>query len=863
VLDSYKATGLWKRSLGIEADTATDDALSVLKGTYKTFRDNASALTSNIAKSLPNLTVHDITHLDSLWETADLIAGEAYPLNPAEGFVLGGAILLHDAALCFEAYRGGQAGLRETTEWKDAFSAIKARAAGDGYNASQDEADFAAMRLLHASQAGSLALQGWDTPEGETIYLIDKFELRKHYGKLIGDIASSHHWPIEDVASRLQTQINAPAGFPRGWRVDPIKIACLLRCADAAHIDSKRAPDFLRALANLHGISAHHWTAQNWLERADYDTADPERNAIIYTAGKPFDERNAEAWWVAYDAIQLVDRELRSAATLLERRPQCDISPPFRVRRVTGASSPAVASQTIKTIGWNPQAVEIHVSNLERLISKLGGEKLYGEEQSILIALRELIQNARDSIIARYVVDPHFNGSIRISHKTDGKNYSIIVEDNGIGMSERVITGPLLDFGSSFWASDLARTEFPGLLSGGYQPIGKFGIGFYSVFMVASGVSIASRRFDAGHDAVTQVKFPNGLSLRPIIVAGAPLEFGYSISTRVELRLKTEIGDPSSILLHKGRQGYEGDQVLPLDRCLSILCAGLDVTVELMDNSESFVVVHRPLSELDTLDKRIDWLAGIMAPQKRNSKDRELEAIAKRLRPVMKDGKTMGLSALSIAQPSAQHGFGTVMTVGGLAANISPGDLSRFIGAMDFEPNSARRDPTSQVSAGSSALAVWAAEQKLLLPDRDTNPIAWCVATTSLADLQIDPIEVATFLVNLRDKLLVINLDSAIDMICAEGLAFYQSPSMRHTEMHHGLGSFNGMPTFWPIVNSSFISLERDEEGKPPITSILSCLERHAAMRKVNIVSQYSAHTANGYFGKMPILLLREYAGSS
>lgn len=854
-MDGYKATRLWKRSLGMKSDPAHEDASARLTGAYSIFRERAAALTSRIANALPNLTIHDVTHLDALWETADLIAGDDYPLNPAEGFVLGGAILLHDAALCFEAYRGGQAGLRNTVEWKDAFASIDTRSTVS-LKEKEDEADFAAMRLLHASQAGKLALESWTTPEGDELYLIESHELRKHYGKLIGEIASSHHWSIEDVASKLQSQLNAPGAFPREWRVDPIKIACLLRCADAAHLDSRRAPDFLRALASLHGVSAHHWTAQNWLERADYDTADPERNSIIYSSGKQFDEANAEAWWVAYDAIQVVDRELASSAALLERRPQATISPPFQIRRVTGANSPTAANETIRTVGWTPRAVEIHVGNLERLIAKLGGEKLYGGEQSQIIVLRELIQNARDATVARSAMDPEYMGRIRVTHETDGHRHTLIVEDSGVGMSERVITGPLLDFGASFWASDLARYEFPGLMSGGYQPIGKFGIGFYSIFMVASSVSIASRRFDAAHEAVTQIKFPNGLSLRPLVTTGPPSAFRYGTSTRVEFQLKEDKGDPEMVVIQEGRAGYQEQIRLPLKQCLSILCAGLDVSVEMMDKSGTLAIVHQPLSELDTLAKRREWLFGVAAPEKRDSGDEFLDAHADRLRPIVSDCRTLGMAALSITTLGNRSTLGTVMTVGGLASTIATSDGSRFIGTIDYEPKSAKREVTTKASAGQVALETWATEQKALLPDRATNPLAWCIATSSLADLQVDPIDIATYLVRLGDQFLVLDLDQMIDLICERGLAFYQSPHMPHTEMHHSIGAFRDIPTFWPVTNSSFLSLERDEHGKARLTSALSCIERRAESRGIDISSEYAAETAQGHFGAMPVLLV-------
>jgi hypothetical protein len=102
-------TKLWATSLGSkDPDQEIERKKERLRSVLSRFREHASVLTSRIAANFPHLTVHDVTHLDALWETADLIAGEGYPLNPLEAFVLGGAILLHDAAHCFEAYEGGQ-----------------------------------------------------------------------------------------------------------------------------------------------------------------------------------------------------------------------------------------------------------------------------------------------------------------------------------------------------------------------------------------------------------------------------------------------------------------------------------------------------------------------------------------------------------------------------------------------------------------------------------------------------------------------------------------------------------------------------------------------------------------------------------
>src|SRR5436309_213064 len=116
-------TSLWTVSLGSrDADQEIERKKELLRSVLLCFREHASVVTSRISATFPELTVHDVTHLDALWEIADLIAGENYPLNPLEAFVFGGAILLHDAAHCFEAYEGGRLAVRSTLAWKDALA---------------------------------------------------------------------------------------------------------------------------------------------------------------------------------------------------------------------------------------------------------------------------------------------------------------------------------------------------------------------------------------------------------------------------------------------------------------------------------------------------------------------------------------------------------------------------------------------------------------------------------------------------------------------------------------------------------------------------------------------------------------------
>ena len=120
------------------------------------------------------------------------------------------------------------------------------------------------------------------------------------------------------------------------------------------------------------------------------------------------------------------------------------------------------------------------------------------------IFLRELISNASDACDKlRYesLSRPELLGSdpnLEISILADGKNNLLTIADNGIGMSREELAENL----GTIARSGTAR--FAELLTGDQKKdvdlIGRFGVGFYSVFMVADRVVVTSRR--AGEETV-------------------------------------------------------------------------------------------------------------------------------------------------------------------------------------------------------------------------------------------------------------------------------------------------------------------------------------------------------------------------
>jgi hypothetical protein len=696
----FRQTWLWRQAFVNPRSDSTIEEQEFFRTQYLSIRDRAAHLVSRISVDLPGMTVHDLSHLDALWDTASAVAEGAVNVNPAEAFVLGASILLHDAAMSLAAYPGGLAQVQTTVAWKDAVARVVLAAEEGGGNridpANPPEVVVKqimpeVLRRLHAEHAEMLAEQAW-TADGKQHYLIEDSELRAFYGPTIGRIAHSHWWSVDKVEQEFPDYLGALANRTRSL-VDRVKLACLLRVADALHLDSRRAPRFLRAITNPGGVSSLHWAFQERLARPHI-----ELDAVVFTSGQPFSRDEAEAWWLAYDTINAVDHELHDVDLLLQSRG----GEVLKARRVKGAGSPEILSRTVQTRGWRPVDARLRVSDVPRIVETLGGSKLYGDDPTV--ALRELIQNAADAVQARrrFQKRPADWGQINVSLPQRGDEFWLLVEDNGIGMSEQVLTGPLLDFGNSFWRSSMAMEEFPGLMASGMHAIGRFGIGFFSVFMLGSVVRVYSRRCDKGQETARLLEFRGGTSARPVLSPagpdGAPIDGG----TRVEVLLKNNPSGPAGLLYSGGYHKH----LIPLALLAGAVAPNLDVALFVRQDDQDTPVV-RPG----------DWLQmkGVELVRRLNPLlDHSDTPGRKTSRALMKpldgdDGSVFGRAFINPQRWSATGGW---VTVSGLRAS----KMRNLEGVLLGEAMTAARD-VAEPCVGAGVLARWACEQAALIAE--------------------------------------------------------------------------------------------------------------------------------------------------
>lgn len=162
---------------------------------------------------------------------------------------------------------------------------------------------------------------------------------------------------------------------------------------------------------------------------------------------------------------------------------------------------------------------------------------LYTERE---IFLRELVSNASDALnriqfemlTNRDVLDPEAELVIRVDADKDSR--TLAVSDSGIGMTRDEIMqnlGTIAHSGAAAFLQQLAQEQRPSL-----ELIGRFGVGFYSVFMVAEEVRVISRSYRPEAEAVEWVS-DGGTTYR--IGPADKADRG----TRIEVKLKEDAAE--------------------------------------------------------------------------------------------------------------------------------------------------------------------------------------------------------------------------------------------------------------------------------------------------------------------------------
>ncbi len=260
----------------------------------------------------------------------------------------------------------------------------------------------------------------------------------------------------------------------------------MLRLIDFAQIDRARAPSIERLLrSEISRESGVHWDAQE-------NITGPIRDGDFLVFGCTQPITNLEAWWLFYDLSAELDTEIRGIYEYLRNRTASRDR--FSLKGVKAVESPSAFSEYVRLAeGVVPVDIRVQPDSMERVVELLGGHHIYGPDE--LAPIRELIQNARDAIELRQAMERADGrvpapGEITVTLKETGGQAILAIRDNGVGMTRSVLRKRLVGVGSDFWNSVEFYRDYRKAIDSGFRPIGKFGIGFLSVFMLGDHVEV-------------------------------------------------------------------------------------------------------------------------------------------------------------------------------------------------------------------------------------------------------------------------------------------------------------------------------------------------------------------------------------
>jgi molecular chaperone HtpG len=259
--------------------------------------------------------------------------------------------------------------------------------------------------------------------------------------------------------------------------------------------------------------------------------------------------------------------------------------------------------------------ISIHTENIFPIIKKF----LYSDNE---IFLRELVANAVDATqkIKRLSSLGEYKGELgelKVSVSVDEKKKTITISDNGLGMTGEEIKKYINQIAFS------GATEFVEKFKDAKDAneiIGKFGLGFYSAFMVADQVEIQTLSYQEGAE---------------------PARWICDGSTEFEISAGTRASRGTDIILHVNKESKEFLDKAKIKEILDKYCKFLPVPVQFGTRSEQVPDGEdqdgKPKFKSVEVDNIINNTSPIWTKSPSELKDEDYLAFYKELYPFSED----------------------------------------------------------------------------------------------------------------------------------------------------------------------------------------------------------------------------------
>ncbi len=283
------------------------------------------------------------------------------------------------------------------------------------------------------------------------------------------------------------------------------------------------------------------------------------------------------------------------------------------------------------------------------------------------------------------------------------------------------MTGPLLDFGSPFWNSENMVQELPVLASSGFESTGKYGIGFFSLFMWGSHVRVVSRRYkDAARDTRV-LEFVKGLRARPTLRRAQDSEYLADGGTSVRIWVASPPESENGILFRPAhtRRTLE-------DTC-AWLCPAIDANLVVQRANVRRTVVRASDWKTMNGEELLHRLADdtLRSAWMLQERERLIPLTARNLLLLTdKSGAVIGRAAIAPTNVYLEIG---AITDGGLRAC----GLSRVAGLIKGSATKASRDVATPI-VDAQTLAEWASSQQGLVVEAAVDKPALAYAADTV-----------------------------------------------------------------------------------------------------------------------------------
>ncbi len=432
--------------------------LPKIKEVYEQVKD---VLNHRVQHVFPNYTLHNVGHSYRIIKYMGDLVNNIQELNDLEVALLVYSALLHDIGM---AVSEDDIQLIKSDSFQHCdikFSAMLKLVQGDESLALQEY-----VRRIHASLSARYIMENL-----EGLLTIPNLTSLS-FAKELALICQSHNEDFDWIKKNLRSN-----QFIGDHQVNTQFTACILRLADILDIDSNRTPYNLFRLIAPKGVSAEEWQ-QHFLvynnNKIIFNEKTNQKKVVFQ--GK---STNASIHRKLLEYIGWVKDELVNVVAVVS-------SMPLKYNLFYD-TTPEVL---IQTEGYTFSDYKMTLQ-FKAISSLLMGEKIYGAKS---LGLRELIQNSMDACRTRQeneYVTHEFGYDVyypKIKVILNQKKNQTIIKDNGAGMSLDIIKKHFLNVGVSYYDSrDFLLKDLK------YKPIGNFGIGFLSCFMLSDEVTVITR----------------------------------------------------------------------------------------------------------------------------------------------------------------------------------------------------------------------------------------------------------------------------------------------------------------------------------------------------------------------------------